>query len=179
MTTMSKEQSLIEYRGSVAMTVTLVSFGMLFATFFLGYFLVRFNTAVWPPAELLFLPQSTPFFSSCVIILSSVMYEVFKKYDSKKYLWLSFIMGLGFVFLQIKLWSELKEVGILVANGMIPSMVYSFSWLHVAHMTLALIGLTWVGLKSKPSLLLVTNIGKFWHFLSVVWILIYCMFFIL
>ena len=34
------------------MTVTLITFGMLFGTLFLGYFLARFNAPTWPPVEI-------------------------------------------------------------------------------------------------------------------------------
>ena len=36
-------------KDSIAMTVTLVSFSMLFATLMLGYTVYRFSNQVWPP----------------------------------------------------------------------------------------------------------------------------------
>lgn len=182
----NKAQDLKYIQSSVGMTVTLISFGMLFATLFLGYFLVRFNSPTWPPIEIQGMPQLVPFLSTLVMVLSSVTYYLFEtKSEGKKLNWaLTLVLGFGFMALQTLLWSSLKTSGILVTNGMVPSMVYAFTWLHAGHIVLGLMGLLWLGhlLFRNPAALTdikVTNVGKFWHFLGVVWILMYLMIFVL
>jgi cytochrome c oxidase subunit 3 len=72
------------FQNSVAMTVTLISFGMLFATMFLGFFLVRFNTAVWPPIEIQGMPQVLPLLSTLVMGLSSFTYYRMEKLENER-----------------------------------------------------------------------------------------------
>jgi cytochrome c oxidase subunit III len=180
----SREMKLMQ--NSVAMTVTLISFAMLFATLFLGYFLVRFNSPVWPPVEIEGLPQALPLLSTLTMAFSSFAYFLLEKRSGKKKeLWLlTFALGIGFLVLQWMLWQELQERGILISNGMVPSMVYAFTWLHAGHIVLGLIALAWVGflIYQRPQELTeikLINIGKFWHFLGIVWLLMYLMMFVL
>lgn len=173
-------------QNSVAMTVTLISFAMLFATMFLGYFLVRFNSPVWPPVEIQGMPQLMPFGSTLIMVLSSVTYVMLEKRTANRRFFWALTFGLGIVFLMLQwvLWQQLKEKGILVSNGMVPSMVYAFTWLHAGHIVLGLLALLWIGylLFFRPmaaSDIKLMNVGKFWHFLGVVWILMYLMMFVL
>lgn len=186
----TQENELKLFQNSVAMTVALISFGMLFASMFLGYFLIRFSTAVWPPVEIQGMPTLLPFISTIVIALSSLTYYFLEKNflsDKKQipFLWMTtFSFGILFLVLQWTLWSELKHRGILVSNGMAPSMVYAFSWVHAAHIVLGLMALIYVGyfVFFKPENLTqikLINIGKFWHFLGVMWFIIYLMMFVL
>lgn len=172
-------------QNSIAMTVTLISFGMLFASLFLGYFLVRFNSPVWPPVEIQDRPQLIPFLSTLVMALSSWTYFLLEKKEEKKRYWkLTFFLGMLFLALQWTLWSTLKARGIYVANGSVPSMVYAFTWIHAGHIVMGLMTLLYLGrfIFKKPQELTVIklmNVGKFWHFLGIVWLLMYLMMFVL
>lgn len=173
-------------RNSVAMTVTLISFGMLFGTVFLGYFLVRFNSPTWPPVEIENLPKLLPFLSTLVMALSSFTYFKFEQSGgAKKGLWTSTVfLGVLFLALQWVLWGALKASGILASNGQVPSMVYAFTWLHAGHIVMGLLALLWLGyfVFRKPGGLTeikLINVGKFWHFLGVVWLVMYLMLFVI
>lgn len=172
-------------QSSIAMTVTLISFGMLFASLFLGYFLARSNAAVWPPVEIQNLPQLLPFLSTVVMGLSSwTCYLLEKREEKKKYWTFTFLLGLAFLGIQWILWSTLKARGIFVGNGQVPSMVYAFTWIHAAHIVMGLAALYWlkkyVFRKTEElTVIKLTNVGKFWHFLGVVWLMMYLMLFVL
>ena len=174
-----------EFRNSVGMTVTLISFGMMFASLFLGYFLVRFNAPVWPPVEIENLPKLLPFLSTLVMGISSYTYYKFEKGEERKKFWIiTFLLGMAFLGLQYSLWNALAASGILVANGNVPSMVYAFTWIHAVHIVVALGLVLWLGyyVFRKPSGLTkakLINVGKFWHFLGVVWLMMYLMLFVL
>ncbi|MFL5784057.1 MAG: heme-copper oxidase subunit III [Bacteriovoracaceae bacterium] len=178
----TKAEQYEAFKNSVAMTVTLVSFSMLFFTLFLGYALVRFNSPMWPPVEIQGMPRMLPLLSTLVMIFSSVTYFLFEKKNSAL-LWLATVaLGLVFLALQWTLWSELKATGILVGNGMVPSMVYAYTWLHAGHIVLALLALLWIGWLLKKGTVTqakLTNVGKFWHFLGAVWIVMYLTLFVL
>lgn len=174
------------FQNSVAMTVTLITFGMLFATLFLGYFLLRSNAPVWPPVELENLPQLLPFLSTVVMAFSSFTYWKFEKSEGKrKGFWTATVLlGVLFLGLQWTLWGALAASGILTSHGNAPSMVYGFTWLHAGHIVLALGTLLWLGyyIFRKPegvTAMKLINVGKFWHFLGVIWLLMYLMLFVL
>ena len=174
------------FQNSVAMTVTLIAFGMLFATMFLGFFLVRFNTPVWPPVEIEGLPILLPLLSTLVMGLSSFTYYKLEHTEATREFYWRITFGLGVVFLVLQwvLWGELNRKGILVSNGQVPSMVIAFTWIHAAHIIMALGALLWLKrfiFKKKEELTAIKliNVGKFWHFLGVVWLLMYLMMFVL
>lgn len=180
----SQEMKMVQ--SAVAMTIVLCSFGMLFATMFLGYFLLRSNAVVWPPVEIQGMPSGIPFISTVFIALSSVTYYFFEYRGEARKLTFSLTVVLGALFLvsQWLLWGSLKDAGIFVSDGMVPSMVYAFTWLHAAHIAMALILLLWLGFyvffrTEKLTKLKVINVGKFWHFLGVVWLLMYLLIFVL
>ena len=186
MMTNSPENQTRDFQVSVAMTVTLISFGMLFGTMFLGYTLVRSNSQTWPPTEIENLPMFLPFLSTLVIGLSSWTYNLFEKKESHRNLYwlLTVVLGFAFLALQVLLWSKLQELGILAVHGQVPSMVYAFTWVHAGHIVLALSLVLWLGyfIFRKPQGLTkmkLLNVGKFWHFLSVIWLLMYLMLFVL
>jgi cytochrome c oxidase subunit 3 len=181
----NRDQEFKAFQNSVAMTVTLISFGMMFASLFLGYFLVRFNSPAWPPVEIENMPKLLPFLSTLVMGLSSFTYFKMENSADKKKFWLMTVaLGALFLGLQFVLWNALSASGILVSNGNVPSMVYAFTWLHAGHIVLALGLVLWLGnfIFRKPEGLTaakVINVGKFWHFLGVIWLLMYLMLFVL
>lgn len=186
MTKAEQQTELKSLQNSVAMTVTLISFGMMFASMFLGYFLVRFNSPTWPPVEIENMPKFLPLFSTLVMGLSSFTYYMMEKNTNHRKAYLLATIGLGLVFLgsQWSLWTALAESGILIANGSVPSMVYAFTWLHAAHIVIALVLVFWIGdfVFRRPEALTpgkLVNVGKFWHFLGVIWLMMYLMLFVL
>lgn len=181
-----RAQELKMVQNSVAMTVVLCSFGMLFATLFLGYFILRSNSPIWPPVEIEGMPQLLPFISTVFMILSSVTYYFFehKTFARKTFFIATFVLGMLFLVSQWLLWGSLEDTGILVSDGMVPSMVYAFTWLHAAHVGSAIILLGWLGFyvfarTEKLTLIKILNVGKFWHFLGIVWILMYLLIFVI
>lgn len=186
MMTNNPGKELQNLKNSVGMTVALISFGMMFATLFLGYFLVRSNAPTWPPVEIANLPMLLPFLSTVVMALSSFTYfKLEKEVTYRKHFWFATMaLGIAFLVLQWELWGALNASGILASNGHVPSMVYAFTWLHAAHIVMGLMTLMWLGhfIFRKPEAvteLKLMNVGKFWHFLGVVWLLMYLMLFVL
>lgn len=183
-----KQTSYKDFQNSVAVTVTLISFSMLFATCFLGYVLVRANSPIWPPVEIQGMPQLLPFLSTLIMGFSSLTYFMMEKKAEKDMkgarLWwvLTLVLGLAFLGLQWTLWGALKDSGILASNGMVPSMVYAFTWLHAGHIVLGLAALLYIGhylWRENITSYKLQNVGKFWHFLGVVWLIMYLTLFVL
>lgn len=174
-----------EVISSIAMIVTLISFAMLFATLMMAFALFRFTAPVWPPAGMskpaLLLPGLSTFF----IFLSSLSYMWFEKnIANKKPLILTIILGLGFMTCQSLFWHQLKSVGILASSGIFPSIIYTFTWIHAAHIVVALGLLFWLLFfafteNDTKAQLRVSSVGKFWHFLGIVWLIMFVTIFVL
>ncbi len=183
----------IQYSGegeklaaSIAMIVVLVSFSMLFASLFLAYFYYRITEHVWPPMGMERLNLFVPTMSTTFIILSSISLFGFNHYfkeanQLKMKLTLALTIGpaLAFMGSQLFLWESFKNIGLYASSGIFPSIIYSFTWIHVAHIVAAIFSLLWlvpISLKSEHTFKdenVVLNVGKFWHFLSIIWLIIY------
>lgn len=165
--------------ASISMVLVLVSFSMLFATLFLGYAALRFTAPVWPPMGMNDLPMAVPLVSTAFIALSSLTWMLFE--NSKRTLWgvLTFVLGLAFTVSQFVLWADLKTLGIYASTGTFASIIYAFTWVHVAHIVAALLLLLWpITWSVKQSItdvraVKVASIGKFWHFLGIIWFLMF------
>lgn len=184
-----------EVVSSIAMTLLLIILAMLFVTFFLGLSVYRLNNPIWPPAGFVKVSLGLPLTSTVIIILSSLTYHFFLRSFQrnirdgwkKNFYFLTLFLGLCFMSAQFLFWKSLSTQGLLVEGGLYPSLLYTFTWIHAFHVVLALIILLSVypasGELEEESVQIykvrVLNVGKFWHFLGIVWILIFLFLFIL
>lgn len=126
-------------------------------------------------------------YSTVVIIVSSLtMHLAFlssKKLQfakQKMWLWLTFVLGLVFIGLQVYGWTVWTNLGIFFVNSNATiSFVYAFTLFHVLHI---LAGLIMIITAIKSSYGPVPNVKNtfrmeitsiFWHFVDIVWIYLY------
>ena len=64
---------------NVGMIITLVSFGMLFATLMMGFAIYRLQAPVWPPQGMIRPSLLLPILSTSAIFFSSMAYHWFEK----------------------------------------------------------------------------------------------------
>tara|TARA_R110000868_G_scaffold99206_7_gene273176 strand:+ start:110 stop:679 length:570 start_codon:yes stop_codon:yes gene_type:complete len=171
--------------GSIAMVFVLVSFSMLFATLFMGYAALRNNAPVWPPMGMDNLPLMLPVMSTVLIGLSSLTWLKFEQSFKPIWVWLTLALGLGFTGSQFALWANLKQQGIFANTGVFASIIYTFTWIHVAHIALAIVLLMWPIYWSRKNIVndvravKIVSIGKFWHFLGLIWGVMFVTLFVL
>jgi len=179
--------------NSIAMTICLISFTMLFAVLFLGYGIFRSNALEWPPMGMERVDLFIPSVSTLIICLSSLTFwcveSLILKGQSRKAKavgLLSLLLGVLFVGSQFVLWENLKIKGIYQGTGIYASLIYGFTWTHVGHMVLALCLKAWLMIKvfgekevKRLKGHFIKNVTLFWHFLGIVWILIYVVLFVL
>lgn len=171
------------------MTVGLISAGMLFVTLFMGYGIYRTSAPVWPPAG--FNPVSLfwPTLSTVLIAVSSwfmrqttvqVLNGQFER--AHRQLNLTLLVGGFFIVSQLFLWQSLKQTGLFVSSGIYSSILYGFTWIHAAHVVGGLAALLYLKIVMKPTTRLVAqkavNVEKFWHFLGLVWAMLFLVLFI-
>ena len=174
--------------SAVAMIVALVSFGMLFLTLMMAFALYRFTAPVWPPAGMDKPSLLIPSISTFLIALSSLSYFSFEKKTTqgiidKSGLAMTLIFGLAFMVSEFMFWSALKSHGIFVSSGIFASIMYAFTWIHAAHIVGALGLLIWLYVSlntpDKMTAVKIASFGKFWHFLGIVWFIMFLTIFVL
>jgi cytochrome c oxidase subunit III len=176
--------------GLLSMVFFIGSEVMLFASFFTAYFFVRFNVAErWPPLN----DQGEPFELPIVMtgvntaILVSSSFTVWwaehrlKHYDDRKGVarGLLVTMGLGATFLIIQI-NEYVHMGFTPQDKAFGSAFYSLTGLHGLHVFVGLTLLTFCYIRvtrardftSKWATPLTAS-SIYWHFVDVVWVLLY------
>ncbi len=182
---MSEKDQGQEIISSVAMIVTLVSFAMLFATLMMGFAMFRITSPVWPPAGMTKPSLILPSLSTLCIFLSSMSFIWFEKnIADKRGLIVTIVLGFGFMLIQSLLWHSLSSQGVFVSSGIFPSIIYTFTWIHAAHIVAAISLLFWllfsVLKENTPKVRIqASNVGKFWHFLGIVWFIMFVTIFVL
>ncbi len=164
--------------------VAMASMGMIFGTLILTYLLTRTRHPEWPPIGVEPLKTFLPSLSTACIVASSLVIhmamsslqqgqaELFKKR------WLiGVILGVAFVALQAGVLIDLQVMGIQLNSNLFTSMIYLFIVFHGLHM---LAGLGWLAFVLKNSSrysaqnIEVPKLASwFWHFLDVIWILLF------
>lgn len=179
-----------ELQNNLAMTIALVSWAMLFATLFMGYAIYRSSANVWPPMGFNKISLTLPMMSTLTILLSSwfcyqtklsiKIKDLVKAQSNLNY---TLVLGFAFMVIQSFLWNHLKSTGVYVSSGIFASIIYAFTWIHAAHVVCGLFALIYLKLVLKPSkenlLQISINVEKFWHFLGVIWILMFLTLFVL
>ena len=179
-----------ELQSNLAMTILLTSGAMLFATLFMGYAVFRTSANMWPPLGNPKVGLLLPLLSTLIIILSSWFCIQTRKAVKNNNLQvahfnlnLTLLFGLGFMLSQMILWNHLKTTGLYVSSGIFASIMYGFTWIHAGHVALGIGSLIYlkIVLKEKtPNLLVKTvNVEKFWHFLDVIWIVMFLIIFVI
>ena len=120
----------------------------------------------------LFYPTLSTFF----VIASGVAYNRFKecffsKNDHRTPLLQTIALGLAFLLCQLMVAKKWSDKGVSWDTDIFSSLLYSFTLIHAVHLVAAVIALFW--LFRTKSKILVKNIGKFWHFLGIIWVLMY------
>ena len=160
--------------ANIGMTIILISFSMLFATFFLVYILYRSSAPVWPPMGM---PKASLFFptlSTLIVGLSSYTYSRFQKSCATTTArpWFYRTLALGGIFLlsQVMSLQSLQAQGLYLDTGFFSSLLHVFIWNHAVHVIAAVFSLLWLlGGHRYNNVAYVANVGKFWHFLGVIW----------
>lgn len=172
----------------IAMSVVLIMIGMLFATLMLGYFVYRFTSDNWPPLGIERPSLIIPFSSTVFILASSFFYKKFEKTLEPKWLNYSFLLGILFLGIQLIFWYHLRDIGLYTQTGTYSSLLHALTWIHAAHVILGLMAFGWPYYylrqeklsKSKlEECMSIKNVGTLWHFLGVVWVVLFINLFVL
>jgi cytochrome c oxidase subunit 3 len=183
-----KESSASRVNATLGMIFFIGSWTMAFGSLFLCFLVLRQRIGVWPP-EGIALPSFPMACAATVLLLASsaALHLAIKRAGRPSFqkLWLlGATLGGGFAALQYWLWIDLMAAGRLPQSGLYESLFYGLTWFHGVHVVIGLLSLLWasVGLKTgrygSHSFSTVSNIAIFWHFVDVVWVVLFLGFFV-
>lgn len=177
-------------QNNLAMNMVLISGSMLFATLLMGYSLFRSSSSTWPPEGIRSVSLGYPLLSTAAILLSSwfcsrlrgnVAMNDFKA--AKMNLDTTLVLGFIFMLIQSLLWAEMKSTGLFIGSGIFSSVMYGFTWIHAAHVISGLLVLGWLRFVLRPETMnmgqKILNVEKFWHFLGVIWLILFISLFVI
>jgi len=174
-------------RQTLGIYLFIVSEVMLFGAFFAAYFFLRVvanEGEVWPP-EGFELPVSVALVNTVILVSSS--FTVHWALESTKRgnrngmimgLATTLLLGATFLFIQI---NEYVHIGFSARDDAFGSIFYGLTGLHGAHVTVGLILLAFANVRAwrghfgpeAKDHLGVEVPGIYWHFVDVMWIIVF------
>src|SRR4051812_25772573 len=173
----------------LGMLLFIISEIMVFGAFFTAYFFIRVvGKAEWP-AEGTELPKVVAGVNTAILVSSSFTLhwaETCIKAGNRRGLQAgmlsTFLLGLTFLFIQI---NEYVHIGFAPQDHAQATIFFSLTGLHGAHVTIGLILLarvTWRSFKGHFSAEHHHGVevpGIYWHFVDVMWIVVYTTIYVL
>ena len=174
----------------LGMLLFIISEIMVFGAFFTAYFFIRVVQGdQWFPVQGHKLPVAVAFVNTCILVSSSFTLhwaehgvKTGNRFALKAGILSTFLLGLTFLFVQI---NEYVHIGFAPHDFAQGSVFYGLTGLHGAHVCVGLILLlmvvirSWRGHYSPEEHRGVEVPGIYWHFVDVMWILVYTTIYIL
>ena len=162
-------------------------FGSLIAT----YMVYRGQSIVGPyPADIIDVPITT--ISTFVLLMSSfamVMAVAAARNGNQKrliqWLLLTIVLGLGFIGFQVYEFNLFRIEGLRYETNLFSSTFFTLTGFHGAHVTLGIFWLICLAIVAarnpagRPSGLDVDIAGLYWHFVDIVWIVIFTLLYLI
>ncbi len=179
-------------RQTLGILLFIVSEVMLFGAFFASYFFIRVvaNDGAWPP-EPYELPVAVAGVNTAILISSSFTVHwalecarAGNRQGMKLGLGATWLLGATFLFIQI---NEYVHIGFSGRDGAFGSIFYGLTGLHGAHVFVGLLLLTFANIRAwrghfGPKMqdhLGVEVPGIYWHFVDIMWIIVFTTVYIL
>jgi cytochrome c oxidase subunit 3 len=178
-------------RYRIGMWVGLASVAMMFTSLSSAYIVRAGSSNDWSA-----LPMPRILLVSTALILgSSATLEVARRKlkaalsgPYTKWLFLTVILGLGFLVAQVFAWRQLARQGIFLASNPHSSFFYLLTGAHAVHLVGGLLGLTFLWLRSRRQVIEQTLMAKrkaatdaisiYWHFMDALWIYLFLLLFL-
>jgi cytochrome c oxidase subunit III len=167
----------------LGMLLFIVSEVMVFGAFFTAYFFIRVSSGDPWPAPGTTLPVIPTLFNTFILVSSSVtMHWALRGIQTgnrralKAGMLLTFLMGCTFLFIQI---NEYANIGFAPQDAAQQTIFYSLTGLHGCHVFIGLCLLLFVTIRSfrghySPEEHRGVEIpGIYWHFVDIMWIIVY------
>lgn len=172
----------------LGMVLFVASESMFFAALFGAYFGIEAKTPTWPPASVPIPAITLPAILTAILVSSSVVLQTAVRAARRGRtravavrLAITIALGVAFLVLQGVDYSRLVFG---IHSGIYPSLFYVMTGLHMAHVVGGVVFLSMVlsqALTDQLSLRRhepVEAAALYWHFVDVVWIALFCTFYV-
>lgn len=176
---------------TVGIMIFLGSELMFFASLFGMYFTLRANNAAWPPPGV-DLPLLRPAVFTAVLVASSGTMQMAVRAikrgslsSFRRWVVLTLVMGLVFLFGQGWDYVELGRAGVTIASNAWGSAFYTMTGFHALHVTagllcmLVLMGRAAAGAYDDGNHAGIEAVTYYWHFVDVVWVFLFTTIFLI
>jgi len=175
-----KEDQFTSYFG---MLIALGSFSMLFIALLASYGILRVRSGIWMSNTIETMPLTLAWVNTIVILISSITLFMASKANEREnkivtlnQIYTTIIIGLVFLSLQIILWNVLINDDFTITSHQAGSVFYMLSGLHGLHILGGIISLIWLVFKIRVNNLILKPmrlVSMFWHYLTIVWVVIF------
>ncbi|MGD1951188.1 MAG: heme-copper oxidase subunit III [Leptolyngbyaceae cyanobacterium] len=168
--------------------IFLLSESVIFLSFFVGYIVYKTTTLDWLPAGVTGLELREPAINTVVLVSSSFVIYFAERYLHRENLWgfrafwlLTMAMGSYFLYGQAVEWSSL-EFGI--TDGLFGGTFYLLTGFHGLHvltgviLQLIMLGRSFIPGNYDNGEFGVAATSLFWHFVDVIWIVLFLLIYI-
>ncbi len=174
------------------MWIFIITDALLFAGLLVSYGVIRVSSPVWPDQNVAFdmnyitLMTFTLIASSFTMACAVAAANVGNKKHVTMFLWLTIVGGFAFLGMQVYEWSHFIHEGARLTSNPWGTRHFSASFFvitgfHGMHVTTGVIILLVVAVRSalgKYSALGVENAGLYWHFVDLVWVFVFALFYL-
>ena len=162
---------------------------MFFAGLIVAYLAIRYSSSNWPVAsEILDVPLVA--LNTFILIVSSVtMVLAFDRAERGerrfRYLLLATaVLGIIFLSIQAVEWRELLHEGVQPASSLFGATFFTLTGFHGAHVTGGVIWVLWATVRAfrggyDENPLGIELAGLYWHFVDVVWIILFTLIYLI
>ena len=176
--------------GKLGMRLLIASLAMLFAASITGYIVVRTRAEQWPPEGMPALPSGL-WLSTVLIVVSSLTIQWAvagirrdRQQPLRLGLSLTLLLGLAFLASQTVNWFGLVAADVRPGANLYAFTFYLLTWLHALHVVGGLVPLglvtarAWRGGYTAGFHPGVEYTAMYWHFLDVVWLVLFAVLFL-
>jgi cytochrome c oxidase subunit III len=181
-----------EFTSSLGMIIFLASWAMMFAGLFFAYGFARTKAVTWPPVGVPRLPLGLPALNTVVLGASSWSFarglDALRSGRRSAFARrVAATLGLGAIFLVIQLavFRQVAASGLSIASGTYGAIFYTFTAFHALHVAVGLGIVLWLLLQAKRgaytehNTITVRVCSMYWHFVGVVWALMFLTIYVL
>lgn len=173
------------HRGKFAIWLFLATEVMFFTGLIGTYIVLRMGTAPWPDPEQRLNVPVTAFNTFLLICSSATMVKAVEQAMAGsrsgllKWLGLTILIGAGFVSVQVYEYIELIHKGLIPSLDIFYSTFYAMTGFHGLHVTAGVVWLiiVWIaaalGKIPQRKYMTVELAGLYWHFVDLVWVILF------
>ena len=170
----------------LGMVIFLLSWAVLFAGLFFAYGMLRAKAPVWPPPGTPRLPLGLPTVNTLLLLASSaclqgsiLLFRRARVRTAAGAIGVTAVLGAVFLVFQIVVWQRMREAGLTPQAGQYASVFYALTWFHAAHVAVGVVAMIYLAVRgffgrySAARHHVVKLWAIYWHFVGIVWGLIF------